>query len=111
MSCNKYGFTAGEINKDTYFLEECPIFNDRCRRAERSFLTKYQSIRTEEKPFSCQICGKRFTRFSFLTKHQRIHTGSKLHVCKICGKRFIYFNSLTKHQCIRTRPLHNNKRI
>lgn len=38
-----------------------------------------------EKPFSCEICERRFREFSDLKKHRKIHNGETLFKCSSCN--------------------------
>lgn len=39
---------------------------------------------TGEKPCSCDICEKKYTRNSHLVQHKRAHTGEKPYSCDMC---------------------------
>ncbi|XP_076308054.1 uncharacterized protein LOC143223674 isoform X1 [Tachypleus tridentatus] len=65
-------------------------------------LKQYVIPYTEEKPYSCGICGKEFVRSFNLKIHQRIHTGEKPYSCVACGKEFITNSNMKKHNVIHT---------
>ena len=41
-----------------------------------------------EKPFSCNICEKRFAESGKLDIHMRTHSGVKPYTCNVCEKGF-----------------------
>ncbi|KAB7507679.1 Zinc finger protein [Armadillidium nasatum] len=53
---------------------------------------------TKEKPFSCSICLKKFSKKTNLNAHMRIHTGEKPYQCDKCNMRFSQKIILEKHQ-------------
>eukprot|EP01084_Bolivina_argentea_P236492 397628_1 len=60
------------------------------------------SIHTKEKPFKCNECGLGFIRNDKLREHSRIHTGEKPFKCTHCSQAFARKSSLNKHIKIHT---------
>ena len=74
-------------------------------------LKNHEIIHTEEKPFSCWKCDKKYTlagiyfKDSFresatLKVHERIHTGEKPFSCSKCDKKFARAGTLKIHERI-----------
>ena len=63
-----------------------------------------ENIKTEEtsneKPFECTTCGKRYHHLSSLWLHEKNHNGLKPFECTNCGKRFLTQNMLKRHEDI-----------
>ena len=49
---------------------------------------KQKSNHTDEKPFACPECDKKFIKSSDLSRHRKIHTGEKPFACPECDKHF-----------------------
>ncbi|XP_055086289.1 zinc finger protein 391-like [Periophthalmus magnuspinnatus] len=54
-------------------------------------------VHRRERPYSCSVCDKAFTKKSNLTDHMRTHTGDKPYSCSVCEKAFTLKSTLTKH--------------
>ncbi|XP_058506864.1 gastrula zinc finger protein XlCGF8.2DB-like [Solea solea] len=85
---------------------DCDVCGKRFTRAH--FVKRHMMVHTGEKPWSCDVCGKRFTNKSNLNKHLVVHTGEKPWSCGVCAKRFTQTGSLKKHMMIHTgeKPFH-----
>merc|ERR1712032_767457 len=47
-----------------------------------------RNMHTDERPYPCHLCDKRFKDTYTLKCHVRIHTGENPYVCDVCGKGF-----------------------
>eukprot|EP00057_Strongylocentrotus_purpuratus_P029706 XP_011684180.1 PREDICTED: zinc finger protein 585A [Strongylocentrotus purpuratus] len=78
-----------------------------CRQCPEVFASSSELQQHQQshvlRPFSCDICSKRFTHRSYLEIHVRIHTGEKPYSCKYCGKTFSQTSSRNAHERIHER--------
>ncbi|XP_061419030.1 zinc finger protein 746-like [Lethenteron reissneri] len=51
-----------------------------------------------ERPFHCDMCGKRYTQAWLLARHARSHTGERPFACADCGRRFSQAWILERHK-------------
>lgn len=50
-----------------------------------------------DRPYPCEVCGRKFIRATHLRRHMRIHTGEKPFACHICGRRYARGDYLRAH--------------
>uniref|UniRef100_A0A8C5N8Q7 C2H2-type domain-containing protein n=1 Tax=Gouania willdenowi TaxID=441366 RepID=A0A8C5N8Q7_GOUWI len=108
MSCES--FQTSEVRtenntKATSHNREKPFDCDVCgkRFISRSDLKVHTRIHTGEKPFGCDVCQRQFSRKSHLKMHMLTHTKEKPYVCNVCNKGFIQKFNLNRHMGIHTR--------
>ncbi|XP_072390772.1 uncharacterized protein [Diabrotica undecimpunctata] len=67
------------------------------QHAEGKTLNEIMKVRTEQRPYKCDICFRRFSGKSNLKKHLMVHTGEKPYKCEICFKQFTDISNMKKH--------------
>jgi len=76
--------------------------NFQCDGCSKSFkqemsLLIHKRTHTNERPYSCKVCGGRFTAKKYLTKHMSVHR-SKNYKCRFCYKKFMQEKALMNHE-------------
>ncbi|KAG8224382.1 hypothetical protein J437_LFUL005204 [Ladona fulva] len=86
--------TNGELHK---CIDCDKVFNKAC------YLTQHnKTFHSGDKPFKCNLCGKRFPAEYLYQEHLTKHAGEKPYKCEICPKQFNHKTDLRRHMCLHT---------
>ncbi|XP_067910346.1 zinc finger protein 271-like [Heterodontus francisci] len=90
--------------KSTVRCEEKPYMCSLCGQgfSHSSGLSSHKHSHTGEKPWKCGDCGKGFNYPFQLETHRRSHTGERPFTCSMCGKGFTQPSNLLTHQRVHT---------
>lgn len=76
---------------------------EHCKQCGKCFSTEDEHerhnelIHSENKPFQCQICNRRYLRISTYNCHMKTHRKERPHVCPHCDKTFCHKYNLNLH--------------
>ncbi|XP_053560803.1 zinc finger and BTB domain-containing protein 8B [Bombina bombina] len=82
-----YGEDAGDVLVVPIKLHKCPFCPYTAK--QKGILKRHIRSHTGERPYPCEICGKRFTRQEHLRSHAlSVHRSNRPIICKGCRRTF-----------------------
>ncbi|XP_049768327.1 zinc finger protein ZFP2-like [Schistocerca cancellata] len=104
--------SVGTIEEDALHLEQsCDLskstfahlqdLKEQKHTGSHDFL--HSCCERHERPYSCDVCQKRFTRSGNLMNHLAVHVAERPYSCDVCHKTFKQNVSLMRHQKLHAR--------
>ncbi|KAG7295375.1 hypothetical protein JYU34_022424 [Plutella xylostella] len=85
-----------KVQPDIQFNFKCPDCDFTCK-SNLVMENHKNTVHLQIKPYSCEICGKRFTTNINLKYHMDRHEGVKRFQCSMCSNLFTTASGLKKH--------------
>ncbi|XP_058453697.1 zinc finger protein 836-like [Malaya genurostris] len=57
-----------------------------------------RAVHSNDYPFDCKLCPKKFPTQEQLNAHMRVHTGAKPYPCRFCERAFAHFTDRKRHE-------------
>ena len=99
--------TSGDkaMHEQSHHTEDKPYLCQNCdKRFSRADHRKsHERIHSKEKHYKCDYCDMRFTKSSDKVRHERIHAKEKPYQCRYCSKSFSWMCRKTAHERIHTK--------
>ncbi|XP_017860004.1 PREDICTED: zinc finger protein weckle [Drosophila arizonae] len=103
--CPKFFTTAGALKRHVTCIHENikPYICDCCGKGMKTLtaLNEHKLVHTDECPFECPICFRRFKNKARLKIHSDTHTNNN-YECNICGLKLNTRRTLNMHQLVHT---------
>ena len=97
------------VNNQTFhhidsYHQDKPFSCDICGKAFafKNYLSEHKKVHSEKDKFKCNLCFKTFSSNKVLKRHLRIHTGEKPFKCEFCDKTFGGASNLSEHRTLHT---------
>jgi len=62
-------------------------------------------IHNNERPFECEVCGRKFREKKVMKKHEALHTSERKYKCDVCGRGFLRQSNLDLHAVMHQKGL------